>query len=175
MAKGKNYKNAKNVKNNVEVVSTSDEMKKLGKIVVSLFIIIGIFYIIAVYVSKNTGNLKFVPSKSVESNISYETILASDILSKDGEYYVLVNTDSKNPWLETYVKAIEDYKSKDEHLKFYKVDLEDALNKRYVGEENNLEKDNLKFTKKILLKIKDGNIVENYSDSIEIYSHITSL
>ncbi len=159
--------------NVVVTESASTELKKLSTILVSVVGIVCVFYIITVFVTKGNSDLKYQSSDEV-SEISYTDILASDILKKDGSYYVLVK-DNEDEYIDLFETYISSYVSSDDHLDVYSVDLNDALNKKYIAEENNLSSDNLKFKGTVLLKISNGNIENTYDNSDSINDHLKSL
>lgn len=163
-------------KNNEKVIvqeSANDELKKLSTIIFSIVGLVCVFYIITMLITKNNGTLKYQRSDEI-SQISYTQILASDILNKNGTYYVLVK-DNKDAYISLFENYISTYSSLDEHLNVYYVDLNDALNKKYYAGENSIFVDNLKFNSTTLLKISNGNIESSYTDSKSINDYLKSL
>ena len=78
-------------------------------------------------------------------------MLASDILRKDGSYYVLVKGND-DPYMELYKTYISSYSGTEEHLPVYSVNLDDSLNQKYKAEQNDFSNENLKF-KRLLEKL----------------------
>lgn len=176
MVKTKNVKMRKNNEINRAIqvnFSTSNEMKKLSTILFSIIGIICVFYIITVVVTKNTGGLKYSVTDEV-SQISYTDILASDILRKDGTYYVFVE-DADDYNLGVYDSYISSYVALENSLPIYYVDLNDALNQKYKASENDFSSSNLKFNGTSLLKIVDGKVELSFGDNQSIMSHLRSL
>lgn len=174
--KGKMQKKNLNRVNNNDVVGMGtalDELKKLFIILISIVGIICVFYIITAVITKNNGKLKYFNNDEI-SQISYTDILASDILNKNGAYYVFVN-DTEDVNEDLYVDVLAAYSSKDASLSIYYVDLYDALNQDYVGTENSFSSSDLKFKESCLLKIVDGRIVDTYTGKDSIIGHIKSL
>ena len=165
----------KKINNNqmIEQESASAELRKLSTIILSIVGVICVFYIITMLVTKNNGSLKYQPKNEI-AQISYTQILGSDILKKNGTYYVLVENDD-DEYISLFKTYISTYTSSDEHLDFYYVDLKDALNKKYLSEKSNVSIDNLKFSDTTLLKISNGNIESSYTDSNSINEHLKSL
>lgn len=167
---------AKNKKVNKEPVvidSATDEVKKLVTILTIVIGIVCIFYIITVFVTKNNGNLKYSKNDSV-SEISYDTILASDITRKNGDYYVLVYKNS-DQYLTLFKSYISKYVALDNHSDVYYVDILDALNQKYYGENNSFDVNNLVFNDTTLLHMNDGNILDIYDNDEAIESYLKSL
>lgn len=157
----------------IEERAASDELRKLGILLVAIIAIICIFYIITTLVVKKNGNLKYNPT-SEPSVIQYTDILASNILSKEGTYYVFVK-DSENAYLNLFETYITSYESLEEHYDVYTVDLNNAFNKTYKSDVANYEASNLKFTGMTLLKIENGVIVETYDQIDGISNYLKSL
>lgn len=164
----------KNIKNQPVVVETaSDEVKKLSVILMIIIGIVCVFYIVTVLLTKNNSGLKYSTHDEI-SEISYDTILASDILSKNGTYYVLVY-DEENPYVSLFKTYISKYTSLEQHDMVYYVDYKDALNKKYVSEESSFDKNYLLFSSTTLLKINNGNIEAVYDNDAAIQEQLKSL
>ena len=176
MVKTKNVKKQKNNEINRVILddsSTSNEMKKLSTILVSIVGIICVFYIITVIVTKNIGGLKYSVADEI-SQISYTDILASDILHKDGAYYVFVE-DDMDVALGVYDSYISSYVSLENSLPIYYVDINDALNQKYKSADSDFSTSNLKFNGTALLKIVDGKVELSFGDNQSIMGHLRSL
>jgi len=153
--------------------SSSFELKKLSTILVSIIGVVCIFYIITVVVTKNIGGLRYSKDDEI-SEISYTDILASDILKKEGSYYVLVH-DNDDVYMELYNSYLSSYTSSEDSLSVYYVDLNDALNKKYKADENDFSSSNLHFSGTVLLKVANGNVESHYADNESISEHLKSL
>lgn len=149
--------------------SATDEVKKLATILVTIVGIVCIFYIITVFVTKRNGDLQYSVQDEI-SEISYDTILASEITLKKGSYYVLIY-ERENPYTSLFKSYLSKYTALEKHDMVYFVDLNDALNQKYRGDSSSYEAPNLAFNKITLLKMQDGNIENVYDDedSIELY------
>lgn len=169
----KNTKSTNRKETQMVSVSATDELRKLSILLISIVGIICIFYIITMFVTKKNQALHYQLNNEI-SQISYTDILASDILKKDGTYYVLVK-DNNDPYVSLYKTYIESYISSEEHLDVYSVDLNDALNQKYKAEQSNLPVDALKFKGTTLLKISNHVIETSYEDSASINEHLKSL
>lgn len=151
----KNQKTLKTVSYN-----EGNEFQKLITLVLIVAAVAIIFYALAIYVSKDRNKLKYQETPTT-SQIAYDEILMSDTFSKGNEYYVLY-TKENNVFMTLYNSYISSYKAKSDAVPFYKANLSDSLNQKYVGTENKFEKDQLVIADTCLLKIQDGSIVENY-------------
>lgn len=171
--KKKDSSKVNKVKTDVIQESATDELRKLSTILITIVGIICVFYIITAIVTKKNQSLKYVKDETI-SQISYTDILASDILRKEGSYYVLVKnpSDVYLPLFETYISA---YSRVDNHLRIYSVDLNDALNQSYKADKNHFEADQLQFQDTTLLRISDGSIEAVYETSDSIDEHLKSL
>ena len=119
------------------------------------------------------------------TEIDSTKITLSNLLNrKENEYYVLAikeslydNSYSKINYTEIYDGYIETYSKIENAIPFYRIDLDDALNKNYLSEELNITEDlsNLKINNEVLFKIKDGKI-ESYhvgnSDIVKVLSDL---
>lgn len=156
-----------------QIESSTYELRRLSTILISIVGVISIFYIITVIVTRKSGLLHYQISDEI-SQISYTEILASDILRKDGIYYVLVK-DNSDVYISLYETYISSYTSSEEHMQVYSVDLNDALNQNYRAEQNNLSPEKLQFKGTTLLKISNNVIEASYEDSTSINEHLKSL
>ena len=174
--KGRVQKKNLNRVNNRDVVvmgTATDELKNLSIILISIIGVICIFYIITVFITKNNSGLKYQTSEQL-SQISYTDILASDILNRNGTYYVLVK-DDEDTNLDLYNSILSSYASKADGVLVYSVDLNDALNQQYKGTDNNFSSSELKFKETCLLKVVDGKIESSYGDKNSIIDHLKTL
>lgn len=165
--------NRVNDKNVVAMGTATDELKNLLIILGSIVGVICVFYIITVVITKGNGELKYQANQQL-SQISYTDILASDILNKNGTYYVFVR-DDKDTNLDLYDSILSSYASKDGSLFVYNVDLNDALNQKYKGTNNSFSSSELRFKETCLLKVVDGRIDASYVDKNSIIDHLKTL
>lgn len=170
-----------NKKEQKEVITEEEySMKKMVIIIVSLIVVFLVFYFITTLVVKpvkqnNTDNTR--------TEIDSTKITLNHLLDrKESEYYVLATKSSLysklNVNYETiYNQYITDYKKEENALTFYKLNLDDALNKSFIGEETNIT-DNLqelKLSDEALFKIKDGKIDSYSIGHSEIVKTLSSL
>lgn len=174
-----------NDKSEKEIIKEEYSLKKLIIIVVILAITFGTFYFITLLVVDKSDNKN--DNGNNTSVIDSTKITLSQLLDRrENEYYVLATKNSmyKNisstsiNYSNIYNDYIKRYKNNNENaITFYYVDLDDALNKNFIGEETTIGEDlsNLKLNNEVLFKIVDGKI-ESYSvgnqEIIDILSNL---
>lgn len=160
-------------KKSEQIEEATNELKKLSIIITCIIGVACLFYIVTEIAIKGNQKLKYSKNEII-SQISYTDIIASDILEKDGSYYVLVEDDN-DPYIELYKTYISSYVGTEGHLSFYSVDLNDYFNQKYKADENDFSSQNLKFKGTVLLKIVDRSVESYYQDSTSISEHLKSL
>ncbi|MBP3766584.1 MAG: hypothetical protein J6G98_05330 [Bacilli bacterium] len=153
-------------------------IKELITFIIIILVVLGIFYGITVLVTNKKNNTKSSDtSTSTEENtkIDYEKILAQNALSqKDENYFVYAYTNSDEN-VSTYNNDLVTYKNKEDALKVYYVELDNAFNKNNFASESNFEDGKVIFKATTLLKVNNGSIVEKYETKEEITNALTSL
>ena len=148
------------------------DLKTILKFIIIVLIIAIAFYFITILGSKKETSPK---TTSEEAIIQYEEIIIGNMFEqKEEEYYVLLKK-ADDPYISYYETNITNYKSKDDALKVYTVDLSSAFNKKYISDTNNIEKDNFKINSTVLLKIKNKEIVESYENNTEIMNQLKQM
>lgn len=129
----------------------------IGKIIKILFIIliiIVVFYAITILITKYQDSK---PDKTTQTDIKYEEILIGNMYKKNEDvYYVLAQFEND---LSKLYSAVYNYQQEGE-IKLYTATLDNALNKKYIGEESNFSEKYPIFKESTLLKIQNGEIVE---------------
>lgn len=174
-----------NTKSEKEIIKDEYTLKKLIIIVVILTITFGAFYFITLLVVDKSDN-KNNNGNSTSVIDSTKITLFQLLDRRENEYYVLATKNSmyKNMpstninYSNIYNDYIKRYKNNNEYaITFYYVDLDDALNKNFIGEETTIGEDltDLKLNNEVLFKIVDGKI-ESYSvGSQEIIDVLSNL
>ena len=175
-------KKAKLIKNNkkqeVKIEKDSYSLKNFLFIIILLVIILGIFYFITTLVVKPIDN------KNVNSGITVvdsSKITLNNLLNrKENEYYVLATKETNNSQVDyknLYNNYINQYKTKENALTIYNVDLDDALNKNYISNELNITNNlsELKVNDDVLFKIKNNKIKEYFVGSSDILKELSAL
>lgn len=168
-------------KENINSVETYS-LKSMIKILISLLVIFGIFYFITVLL---IDNRKEEDSNSSPAVIDSSKITLSQLLNrKEEEYYVIATQESlyessyiETNYIEFYNNYINSYKQEENSIAFYYVDLDSALNKKFLGEELNITNNiqELKLNDEILFKIVDGKIENYYVGKDEILDKLSEL
>ncbi len=155
-----------NKKDNKKVNKIEEEKYSLKSFIVILLILsitFGLFYYITYLVvggQKKDNN----PTQIVNAD---QILLNQMLTMAENEYYVIatkseskLNGYSSIDYEELYEKYIKDYSSKENSIKFYYVDLNDTMNKSFVGEKLVVKNDltDLKINDDVLFKIKDSKI-----------------
>lgn len=178
MIKVKKAKLKKIDKKEKNVQKDTYSLKNLILIIVILVVVFSIFYFITtLFVKPEEKNV----SNEQVTEINSKKIVISKLLNqKENEYYVIATKKPKNSkanYLELYNNYIEKYKTEEGSLTFYNVDLDDAINKTYIGEKLNISDniDELKVNDEVLFKIKDGKIDKYYVGNKDILDALSTL
>ena len=151
MKKLKNEKYLNDIDNN-----NFQEIKKLFYILLVIFIILIPIYVCLQLSSNKNNNVK------VDNKYDENKILATSILDKNGEYYVIFY-DYSDKNLASIINSFRAKKNK-----IYEVNTQDALNNRYLVKDKKevlIDKNNIKIKDNMLLKIKDNKVVEIIFDN----------
>lgn len=146
-------------------------IKNFIKIVLIIALVFSTFYFITIVVTNNQ-------EQEQEENytvIDSEKIILSNLFSqKEDKYYVLaikeslrkenLNESINADYTELYNQYISEYSNNENALTFYKVDLDDAFNKSFIADEENVvsDIDKLKLSDETLMKIENGKITKYY-------------
>ena len=145
-------------------------------IILVILIVLGIFYTITVFVAKSPKAENNVRDSVIDSDMVTITNMLS---KKESDYYVLAfkYESGKKTNLDIYQKYIKDIKSNNESFVMYKVNLSDAINKAYIGTENNITDDltSFKISDEILLHVIDNKIEETFIGLDNISSKLKEL
>lgn len=149
------------------------EIKNLLIAILIIVLVLGVFYAITVVVTKNKKQSNNNNNVIDEAVIDYDSILVSDIYSKnESEYYVFA--DFKNDESKKISSKLSDYEQNENITKVYNIDMTSAFNKNFIKDESDLTGKYPVFSKNTLLKIQDKKIVESY-EGTEISTKIDSL
>ena len=173
----------KDNKEEVSQVEESYSFKNFVLIIIALLIVFAIFYFITILVVKSNKN---DDSKNTSITvIDSSKITINQLLDrKEEEYYVLLVKPSlydsyaiKMNYDEIYDKYINDYSKEENSLKFYRVDLDDAFNKHYIGDKSNIIEDleSFKLGDEALIKINNKHIEAYYIGKDQIVEALSNL
>lgn len=154
----------------------SNELKKLVTIFVVVVVIFAIFYVLTVVIKNNKS------SQPKENNsvavIQYDEILVGEILNQNQDAYYVLATEEDDNNISQYQSYIDNYKSNENSLKVYEVNLSSVFNKKYMSENSDFDFNQLseiKFSTATLLKIEDGKLTEYYEGKEEITEYLEDL
>lgn len=173
MATKKELKKIKE-KNTIKVKNEeSNEIERLIKIIVIIVVIFGLFTLIS-YIVEKKNNKKEEP----EVKIQYSKILVGSLLAQtENEYFVLASKE-EDKFVSLYNSYISYYVKKDNALKVYTSNIDDALNSPYSAEQSNILVANindLKMNQTTLFHVKDKQIVEALEGREAITNYLENL
>lgn len=177
MKKAKLNKSA--IKEEIDI-QDSYSLKKFILILIVLTIVFVTFYFITFLVVKPKNNNLSNSTAVIDSQM----ITMNHLLDrKENEYYVLATKASlysgysQVNYQELYNKYISNYLKNENSLKFYKINLDDALNKIYLSDETNIDNnlENLKLSDEVLFKISNKKIDKAFVGSKEILEELSNL
>lgn len=164
----------------MEVIE-SYSIKSVIKIILVVAIIFAIFYAITTIVVEKTPVSE---ENSVVVIDSTKITLGQLLNRKEEQYFVLATKPSLYKSANTYANYTEfynnyinKYNQQTDSLEFYYVDLDDAMNKRYFGEELNItdEMDKLMLNDEVLFKINNGKIEKSYVGKDSIIEKLSNI
>lgn len=173
----KKKKTTKSVNKKLDNVNTSfkEEGFKVLKILISVLVFFGIFYLLTVYLTNRDTSDTTSSEEVNDVVIQYEEILAGSSFSVDKDEYLVVYYDKSSEELKSDMTTlISNYEGKEEHLSIYTVDMSSAFNKEFISNQSNKTPNNiseLEINGSTLIKFSNGNVVdyvEGY-DSIAAY------
>lgn len=156
-------------------------LKSMIIILLIISVVFGLFYFLTMFLAKPATNEEQTQSVIDDSNITINQLLNRN----EDEYYVLAIKESlynKGGYIQTdYIKIynsyINKYTEKDNSLKFYYIDLDNALNKNSFGEKLNITQDleKLILNDEVLFKIKKGKIEKTYIGKDKIIDKLSRI
>ena len=182
MKKARILEDKKKTNKNIEM-QNDISFKKLIITTLAVAIVFFVFYFITALVVKpvkKANNNNSTITKSDDSEILLNHLLDR----KEEKYYVLATKkslydaySSQTNYIELYKNYINQYKSKEESLSVYFVDLDNSMNKAYISDESNIVNDlsTLKLNDETLFKIENGEIKESYIGNKNIIEALSKL
>ena len=156
-------------------VENSIEIKKLLLLVLVVTAIFFIFYGITILVLKK--DKEDSKKEDIVTQIDFNKILVSQLLEQPEENYYVLLTIENDANKTTYDSLIEEYYKIETHKKIYYANLNDPLNKSFMGDKTSLEGNvkDFKFDKSALVEIESGSIKSIYEGSTDILEHLNSI
>lgn len=147
---------------------SGDEIRKLLIIIGAVCAVMLSFYFITEFVIKNKKDKSEENDKPVtEAVIQYEQIVMGELFKQnENDYYVLAFVED-DPMLDVYTNYMKLYSEKEGAAKFYKVNLSDSFNKKYLADEAYVEgSDASKIRVKgtTLIRVKEYAVATSYQD-----------
>lgn len=173
--KNKNKKINKIQEKRIESLTGNQEIDNLIK-VFALVAVIFLIFLGITYLVVNKEESKGMPD--VETEIQYTNIMAGRILSMPEESYYVFIINEDDPYNGLYEQYLSRYSGKADSLPYYRVDLSNSFNAKYVSEESNLlvtKVEDLKFNKSAILRIDDNEISFGADDKDELVSYLEKL
>lgn len=160
-----------------DIMEDKYSIKELLTFIIIILVVLGIFYGITVLVTNKKNNTKKTDNteSTSEVKIDYEKVLAQNALSqKETSYYVFAYTNTDEE-VSTYNNDLTSYKNKEDSLKVYYVELDNAFNKNNFASESNFNDGNVIFKATTLLKVENGKVVNIYETKDEITNILSEL
>ena len=152
---------------------SNDDDKVIYRFIIILVVVliscVGIYFATK-YLVKKEDATKEETTKEIEIDNSV-AIVGTMLNKKENEYYVIIyDKTSSNAY--DYISLVSTYKTKENHLPVYTVDLSNGLNSKYYSKEDtNPKADNindLKFGDITLIKVVNKSITNAYESIDEI-------
>ncbi len=167
---------AKNKLNDKYSTETNNEIKNFIIILLVVVIIVIGIYFISVYVVNKRDDTSSSSNESYNASINYNKLTVGMILNRPyNDYYVIVY-DSTDSEAIHYSAIINNYQAKKDSKKIYYCDLDNELNKSFISDTDNGNKnakkvEEFKFGKLTLLEIKNGKVIQ-YVESLDKIKNI---
>ena len=159
---------AKSKKQNYQTEDENEVIRFFIILAVVVIITLG-FYLFTKNVVKKVNVNR--PDAVQQGEIDYTKVTVGTMLGKpDSEYYVIAY-DTEDTLAPTYKYVVNVYEEDDNKLPVYYIDLNNALNEKYIAKDGNVNKsaktiDELSLGKVTLIKVENGKIAK-YFDGIE--------
>jgi hypothetical protein len=152
------------------------EILDLGKIIAILIIIFMGVYILTMAITGDFKKENKDPEFELETFIQYNEILAGEIFNRPENEYRVIFYDFESDEGKLIDAIVDNYISKGNEIKLYKVNLANGFNKMIYDKENpNIETseiDKFKVNDTLLIKVKDKENVLQITEISEIYEKI---
>lgn len=161
------------VKNSKKIKQTKFENEDVAQIrnliiifVIVVLVCVGLYFLTDTMIKRESNNNDNTTQK-VE--IDYDIATVGTMFNRvENEYYVLMYSSENDSKLDT---VLNKYRSSDDYIKTYFIDLDKKINSTVVGDKLVKEPKNskeVKVTGATLYKIKNGSVVKCYNGIDEI-------
>ena len=165
----------KRIKDKPVIIEQNNQLKTLTITIIIIIVLLIPVYFITTLVLNNRDNE--VTNNNPDVLIQKEKILVGQLFNRpETNYYVLAYKED-DKFLDLFDKYLDDYKSSENSLTFYKIDLEEGFNKQYIDNETKISDDlnELKLSTTTLFKIKDGKIESYYVGNNDILNYLKEI
>lgn len=153
----------------------------LNKLFVSVGVIcfLGLFYLLTLHITnKNSPTNNVSDDTSSDVSISYDEIILGRSLSIDDSEYLVICYDKSNDEISSiYSSLVSTYKSKEDHLNIYTVDMSSSFNKSYVtsDESNKSPSDvsDMLINGPTLMKVSEKKVVDYIEGENDITDYLS--
>lgn len=152
------------LKNNKKMeTSYNIEMRSIIKIAIIVILILVVVYLFTAVV---TGKIKLGSDAETDSEIAiqYEEILAGEVFNQSESDYLVLFYEQGTTIAGLYDTYLNLYKTKANALKYYKVDMANAMNQMYKSEEES----NLYIAKASELKVKSDTLIHISNGKVNV-------
>ena len=163
-------KNTEDKKLIKQVNEDTNVVKKFVFILIGVIIVSILLYILTVKYLKVDNTTP----ESTDTTISYTSVNAGNVFNRPYDNYYVFAYDTKGDNANYYGSIFSTYQNESTNKKIYSMDLNLAVNKKYVSDKSNKAAKNtseLSIKDPTLIEIKDGKIV-NYYDTEEAIMNI---
>lgn len=167
--------------NQIKKAEETYSLKSMMKILLCILIVFAIFYLITNLIVNNRKT-------DLQDNVTvvdFSKITLSQLLNREEDEYFVIATMASlynssyvdTNYINLYNEHINNYKQKEGSYTFYYVDLDNALNKNYIGDKLNITDDlsRLQLNDETLFKIKNGIIEKTYVGREKILDKLSRL
>lgn len=169
-------KKKKNVKYETE---EQKEVKKFIYVIIGLVIIIvGIYFFTRAFITKDLFK-KDSDITYTDGVVNDDVAIVGTMLNRPYEEYYVLAFDSDGTQANYYNGIASKYMSNENSLKIYYIDLNNALNKKYIAGENDAVStkfetiENLKMGEITLFKVKNQKVTKMLTDVEKIKEELT--
>ena len=144
-------------------------------IIIILVLLVPLYFITKLVV--NNDNKSETVKEITPVKIQTEKILVGQLLNRPKTSYYVIAYKQESKMVNLFNQYISDYKKNEDHLEFYKIDLDDGLNKGYISDTTNItdELKDLKISDTTLFKIVDGKIDSYYIGNTDVVNALKEI
>lgn len=166
----------KKIKQQPVTIEENYPAKNMFIIIIIILLLLVPLYFITKLVINNDKEVE-TQEESTPVKIQTEKILVGQLLNRNKPSYYVIAYKKDNKMINLFNQYISDYKNKEEHLEFYKIDLDDGLNKGYISDTTNItdELKDLKISDTTLFKIIDGKIDSYYIGNTDVVNALKEI